>query len=106
MVNPPQELRPLKCSPSCSFGRCVVRWKCPPPHHVVRDFSRLVASLRFAIQGSLPQPQVALAPAAWDGPAMRRPSLHGAGEFVSATWEMINGNFFECAAAAKLSHPL
>jgi len=28
---------------------------------------------------------------------MRRPSLHGAGEFVSATWEMINGNFFECA---------
>ena len=29
---------------------------------------------------------------------MRRPSLHGAGEFVSATWEMINGNFFECAA--------
>ena len=44
-----------------------------------------------------PKPQVALATAAWGGPAMRRPSLHGAGEFVSATWEMINGNFFECA---------
>lgn len=27
---------------------------------------------------------------------MRRPSLHGAGEFVSATWEMINGNFADC----------
>ena len=32
--------------------------------------------------------------------AMRRPSLHGAGEFVSATWEMINGNFFECGWSA------
>ena len=51
-------------------------------------------------RGVLPKPQVVLAPAAWGGAAMRRPSLHGAGEFVSATWEMINGNFFECGWSA------
>ena len=31
---------------------------------------------------------------------MRRPSLHGAGEFVSATWEMINGGFVDCGWSA------
>eukprot|EP00908_Phaeocystis_cordata_P016896 Transcript_28217.p1 GENE.Transcript_28217~~Transcript_28217.p1 ORF type:complete len:304 (+),score=83.31 Transcript_28217:300-1211(+) len=31
---------------------------------------------------------------------MRRPSLHGAGEFVSATWEMINGGFADCGWSA------
>ena len=56
-------------------------------------------------RGVLPKPQVVLAPAAWGGAAMRRPSLHGAGEFVSATWEMINGNFFECAPAASVEPP-
>jgi hypothetical protein len=68
----------------------------------LRDSSSPLESERG---GPPPKPQVALAPAAWGGPAMRRPSLHGAGEFVSATWEMINGNFFECAAAASLEPP-
>ena len=75
----------------------------PPPHHL--DFETPLRLWNLNDGGPPPKPQVALAPAAWGGPAMRRPSLHGAGEFVSATWEMINGNFFECAAAASLEPP-
>ena len=82
----------------------VARAAAPPPSSW---FSRLLVfeTLPWFYRGVVPKPQVVLAPAAWGGAAMRRPSLHGAGEFVSATWEMINGNFFECAPAASVEPP-